>query len=95
MRAGCHSTDLQEESIWFGRSWSMTLKTFLDALIYAVLTGGVFGWLANLDLGKVALTVVTTCARSLSCAARLFGTKKRRHCRSRELRPQGPECISA
>ena len=35
-----------QESIWFGRSWSMTVKTFVDALIYAVLTGGVFGWLA-------------------------------------------------
>ena len=35
-----------QESIWFGRSWWMTAKTFLDALIYAVLTGGVFGWLA-------------------------------------------------
>jgi hypothetical protein len=35
-----------QESIWFGRSWSLTLKNFLDALIYAVLTGGVFGWLA-------------------------------------------------
>jgi len=35
-----------QESIWFGRSWSVTAKTFLDALIYAVLTGGIFGWLA-------------------------------------------------
>lgn len=35
-----------QESIWFGRSWSLTAKTFVDALIYAVLTGGVFGWLA-------------------------------------------------
>ena len=35
-----------QESIWFGRRWSLTVKTFLDALIYAVLTGGVFGWLA-------------------------------------------------
>lgn len=34
-----------QESIWFGRSWSVTLKTFLDALIYGLLTGGVFGWL--------------------------------------------------
>ena len=34
-----------QESIWFGRSWSMTAKTFLDALIYALLTGGIFGWL--------------------------------------------------
>ncbi len=36
-----------QESIWFGRHWSMTAKSFLDALIYAVLTGGVFGWLAG------------------------------------------------
>ena len=35
-----------QESIWFGRKWSSTLKTFLDALIYGLLTGGVFGWLA-------------------------------------------------
>ena len=35
-----------QESIWFGRQWSMTAKNLLDALIYAVLTGGVFGWLA-------------------------------------------------
>ena len=35
-----------QESIWFGRSWSLTAKTFLDALIYGLLTGGVFGWLA-------------------------------------------------
>lgn len=36
-----------QESIWFGRSWSLTAKTFLDALIYAALTGGAFGWLAT------------------------------------------------
>lgn len=35
-----------QESVWFGRPWSATLKTFLDALIYSSLTGGVFGWLA-------------------------------------------------
>ncbi len=35
-----------QESIWFGRKWSSTVFTFLDALIYALLTGGVFGWLA-------------------------------------------------
>lgn len=35
-----------QESVWFGRSWAATLKTFLDALIYALLTGGVFGWLS-------------------------------------------------
>ena len=34
-----------QDSIWFGRPWSMTVKNLFDALIYAVLTGGVFGWL--------------------------------------------------
>lgn len=34
-----------QDSIWFGRPWSITLKSLLDALIYALLTGGVFGWL--------------------------------------------------
>lgn len=33
------------ESVWFGRPWSMTVKSLLDALIYGLLTGGVFGWL--------------------------------------------------
>lgn len=35
-----------QESVWFGRPWSATVKTFLDALIYSLLTGGAFGWLA-------------------------------------------------
>jgi len=35
-----------QESVWFGRQWSSTAMTFLDALIYALLIGGVFGWLA-------------------------------------------------
>jgi hypothetical protein len=33
------------ESIWFGRPWPITAKNLLDALIYGLLTGGVFGWL--------------------------------------------------
>lgn len=33
------------ESIWFGRPWSMTVKNFADALIYSLVTGGIFGWL--------------------------------------------------
>ena len=33
------------ESIWYGRKWSTTLKNTLDGLIYAALTGGVFGWM--------------------------------------------------
>ena len=35
-----------QDSIWFGRPWSTTIKNLLDALIYGLLTGGVFGWLA-------------------------------------------------
>jgi hypothetical protein len=34
-----------QDSVWFGRPWSLTLKSSLDALIYAALTAGVFGWL--------------------------------------------------
>lgn len=33
------------ESVWFARPWPMTVKNLLDALIYALLTGGIFGWL--------------------------------------------------
>jgi hypothetical protein len=40
-----NSLALVPESIWFGRPWSMTIKSFIDALIYGLLTGGVFGWL--------------------------------------------------
>jgi hypothetical protein len=32
-------------SIWYRRSWSLTLKAALDGLIYGALTGGTFGWL--------------------------------------------------
>jgi len=35
-----------QDSVWFGRPWSITVKNLSDALIYALLTGGVFGWLA-------------------------------------------------
>jgi len=32
-------------SIWYGRKWSTTFKTTFDAVIYALLTAGTFGWL--------------------------------------------------
>ncbi len=32
-------------SIWFGRSWSSTIKMMIDGLIYALVTAGIFGWL--------------------------------------------------
>ncbi len=40
-----HGVAYLQESIWFGRPWSLTAKSFLDSLIYALLTGGAFGWL--------------------------------------------------
>lgn len=36
---------LAQNSIWYGRSWGMTLKTMFDGLIYALLTAGTMGWL--------------------------------------------------
>jgi hypothetical protein len=36
---------LCELSIWYRRSWGLTLKAALDGLIYGALTGGTFGWL--------------------------------------------------
>jgi hypothetical protein len=33
------------ESVWFGRPFSSTVKALVDALIYGLLAGGVFGWL--------------------------------------------------
>jgi hypothetical protein len=32
-------------AIWFGRSWGTTLRSNVDALVYACLTAGFFGWL--------------------------------------------------
>jgi len=40
-----YSLALCELSIWYRRSWSLTLKAWLDGLIYALLTAGTFGWL--------------------------------------------------
>lgn len=36
---------LLQRSIWWRQSWGVTLKGLFDALIYALLTGGTFGWL--------------------------------------------------
>lgn len=40
-----YSVALWQMSIWYKRSWSTTLKSTMDGLIYALLTAGVFGWL--------------------------------------------------
>jgi hypothetical protein len=36
---------LWEISIWYRRKWATTLRSNVDALVYALLTGGAFGWL--------------------------------------------------
>jgi hypothetical protein len=36
---------LWQLSIWYRRAWSITIKSTVDALIYAAITGGVFAWL--------------------------------------------------
>ena len=36
---------LLQNSIWYRKSWSATLKSVFDGLLYALVTGGVFGWL--------------------------------------------------
>ena len=40
-----YSAALWQISIWYHRSWSTTLKSTVDSLIYALLTAGTFGWL--------------------------------------------------
>ena len=42
---GAYSLALLQDSIWYKRSWSSTLKSLLDGLVYALLTAGTFGWL--------------------------------------------------
>ncbi|MFW6010736.1 MAG: hypothetical protein ACOC9H_02340 [Gemmatimonadota bacterium] len=34
-----------QEGVWFGRPWSFVVKNLVDALLYGLLTAGVFGWL--------------------------------------------------
>lgn len=40
-----YSVALMQNSIWYKRAWSATLKTMFDGFVYALLTAGVFGWL--------------------------------------------------
>jgi hypothetical protein len=48
--AGCtafvaYAVALWQNSIWYRRKWSTTIKSNVDGLVYALLTAGVFGWL--------------------------------------------------
>ncbi|QQS36078.1 MAG: hypothetical protein IPM56_17855 [Ignavibacteriales bacterium] len=40
-----YSLALMQNSIWYKKSWTATLKSMLDGVIYALLTAGIFGWL--------------------------------------------------
>lgn len=40
-----YSLALLQNSIWYKRKWSSTFKSMFDGLIYALFTGGIFGWL--------------------------------------------------
>lgn len=40
-----YSLALWQQTIWYRRSWSSTLKSTWDGLLYALLTGAVFAWL--------------------------------------------------
>lgn len=40
-----YSLALMQFSIWYWRSWSTTLLSMFDGLLYALLTAGTFGWL--------------------------------------------------
>jgi hypothetical protein len=41
----CYAMGVPQRSIWYSQSWSTTLKTMCDGLVYALLTAGAFGWL--------------------------------------------------
>lgn len=48
--AGCtafiaYALGLWQNSIWYRKAWSITIKSTIDGLIYGLLTAGVFGWL--------------------------------------------------
>lgn len=48
--AGCtafvgYSLALWQNSIWYKRAWSTTIKLTFDGLIYGLMTGGAMGWL--------------------------------------------------
>jgi len=33
------------DSVWYGKPWTVTIKEFIDGVIYGLLTAGTFGWL--------------------------------------------------
>lgn len=41
----CYAIGGIQDSIWFKRPWATTCKNVFDGLVFALLTGGTFGWL--------------------------------------------------
>ena len=41
----CYAVAGWQNSIWYKRAWSTSLKNTFDGLIYALFTAGMFGWL--------------------------------------------------
>ncbi len=42
---GGYALALLQNSIWYKRGWSSTLKSVFDGFLYALVTAGTFGWL--------------------------------------------------
>ena len=40
-----YAVAIWQNSIWYKRRWSTTLKNTFDGLVYGLVTGGTFGWL--------------------------------------------------
>jgi hypothetical protein len=40
-----YSLAVIQQSIWYKKAWSTTIKVVVDGLVYALLTAGTFGWL--------------------------------------------------
>lgn len=40
-----YSLALAQNSIWYMKNWGATSRSMIDGLAYAMLTGGVFGWM--------------------------------------------------
>ena len=40
-----YSLALLQNSIWYKRNWTATIKSVIDGLVYGLVTGGAFGWL--------------------------------------------------
>ena len=40
-----YNVALWQNSIWYKRNWSATIKSMFDGLVYALVTAGTFGWL--------------------------------------------------